>query len=111
MQLTLADDVIVALILGIIVLAAAMGRSVAARDPRVSSYVAAFWIFFSAMWFIGPVTYLVFRKKYPLLARRCLQQLGVATVAFILMAIANDTLRSIPGAILPPESSPFDSQH
>lgn len=111
MPLTLADDVIFATLAGLLILTHAMGRSVASRDARMSYRVATFWIFLSSMWFIGPITYVVFRKKHPLLAKRCVQQLLVTCVAVLLMALADRYLRSISGAILPPAPSPYPSPH
>jgi hypothetical protein len=108
---TLADDVIFAILTGLLILVHAMGRSVASRDARMSYRVATFWIFISSMWFIGPITYFVFRKTHPLLAKRCIQQLLIACIALLLMALADRYLRSVPGAILPPAQSQYPSPH
>jgi hypothetical protein len=107
MQLTLADDLVFAILAGLIILAYALAKSVADRDPTTGRRAASFWIFFSSIWFIGPVTYFLLRNRRPLLARRCLQQLAVATIAFIAMGLISNShyLRSIPGAIVPPEQS------
>src|SRR5580698_8232338 len=109
MQLSLADDLIFAILAGLIIHTYALGKSVAAREVQTSFKVATFWIFLSSLWFIGPVTYFVFRKKRPLLARRCLQQLVVFTIASVAMGVISHSayLRSISGAILPPQSSPL----
>jgi hypothetical protein len=111
MPLTLADDVTFATLAGLVILAYAMGRSVASRDARMSYSVATFWIFLSSMWFIGPITYVVFRKKHPLLAKRCVQQLLITCIAVLVMALADRYLRSVPGAILPSAPSPYPSRH
>lgn len=73
MELSLADDLTFAILTGIIVLAHALGKSVADGDPKTSYKVAVFWVFLSGMWFIGPVTFFAFPRNRPLLARRCLQ--------------------------------------
>jgi hypothetical protein len=107
MELSLADDLIFAILAGLIILAYALGKSVADRDPTISRGAATFWIFISSMWFIGPATYFSFRLKRPLLARRCWQQMVVFTIAVVTMGLINDHLHTIPGRILNPEPSPL----
>jgi len=86
----LAEGLIFAILGGVIIHADALGKRVAERDPPFGRRTATFWIFFSGMWFIGPVTYFAFRKKHPVLAKRCLLQLAVATVAWVAIAVIAD---------------------
>jgi hypothetical protein len=71
MQFTLADDLIFALLAGVLIHACALAISVANRDPTTSFIVAWYWILFSSVWWIGFVTYFLVRNRSPLLARRC----------------------------------------
>jgi hypothetical protein len=91
----LGDGLIFGILGGVIIHADALGKQVAERDLRLGRRTATFWIFFSGMWFIGPVTYFAFRKKHPVLAKRCLLQLAVATAAWVAIAVIADHTQSM----------------
>jgi hypothetical protein len=87
-----------------------LGSLAVKRDPRLNYFAAAFCIFFSGMWFIGPITYFFLRKKYPYLARCCIQQLAVAMVFWIGASLIDNHLKS-PGPVSPGSATPAPAMH
>lgn len=79
----IAEILISVALFGAIVHAYWSGWQVTRGEPIPNKIVATVVIFFSSLWLIGPLTYLGFRRKSPLLARACLRQMVVFTVAWL----------------------------
>jgi hypothetical protein len=77
----------------VIIHAYVLGTLAVKRDPRLNYLAATFCIFFSGMWFIGPITYFSLRKKYPFLARCCIRQLAAFTVFWVGGSLIHDHLQ------------------
>jgi hypothetical protein len=91
--MSLAQILIFILLAGTLIHAYALASLVPKRDSTFSAFTVTGYIVFSSLWFVGPVTYFIFRKKHSYLARCCLQQVIVATTAWIAMALVSDHLR------------------
>jgi hypothetical protein len=90
MTLTLSQIALLSALFAILIHASYLAKSVSKRETATSEFSANFLIFFSGLWFIGPFTYLGFRKSRPLLAQACLRQLLAVTALWILVMLLSE---------------------
>jgi hypothetical protein len=80
------EIVLFAALFGILLHAILLAHYVAKREHPPQRFTL--WlIFFSGMWYIGPIVYLWFRQSRPLLARACLRQTVAVTGLWLFLVL------------------------